>query len=132
MAPFFGASVKSDAMPVAAAVEMIRATPAERRSDFARDIWERRRAVWLERAQRFGSVLTGFAPSLCTPSIRQNLIEPLKKLHKFAEPSRILLAKRIGIEVHYVIANLPHLVEFFDKDGPVNKQVQFCPSVGVL
>ena len=31
-------------MPVAAAVEMIRATPPERRSQFAQEIWERRRA----------------------------------------------------------------------------------------
>jgi hypothetical protein len=35
---------ESDAMPVAAAVEMIRATPLERRSEFAREIWDRRRA----------------------------------------------------------------------------------------
>ena len=35
---------ESTAMPVAAAVEMIRATPPQRRSEFAREIWERRRA----------------------------------------------------------------------------------------
>lgn len=35
---------ESDAMPVAAAVEMIRATPPRRRSEFAEQIWERRRA----------------------------------------------------------------------------------------
>jgi heterodisulfide reductase subunit C len=35
---------ESNAMAVPAAVEMIRATPPERRSEFARDIWERRRA----------------------------------------------------------------------------------------
>ena len=35
---------QSDAMPVKAAVEMIRATPPERRSEFAQEIWERRRA----------------------------------------------------------------------------------------
>lgn len=34
----------SDAMPVEAAVDMIRATPPERRSDFAQEIWERRRS----------------------------------------------------------------------------------------
>jgi hypothetical protein len=35
---------EADAMPVAGAVEMIRATPPERRSSFAREIWELRRA----------------------------------------------------------------------------------------
>ena len=35
---------EGDAMPVAAAVEMIRATPPNRRSEFAREIWERRKA----------------------------------------------------------------------------------------
>ena len=34
---------ESDAMPVAAAVEMIRATPPARRSEFAREIWALRR-----------------------------------------------------------------------------------------
>jgi len=34
---------KSDAMDTAAAVEMIRATPPERRSQFAKEIWEIRR-----------------------------------------------------------------------------------------
>jgi hypothetical protein len=34
---------ESDAMSVPAAVEMIRATPPARRSEFAREIWERRR-----------------------------------------------------------------------------------------
>lgn len=34
----------SGAMPVKAAVEMIRATAPERRSEFAEDIWQRRRA----------------------------------------------------------------------------------------
>lgn len=34
---------ESDAMPPAAAVEMIHATPPERRSEFARKIWEIRR-----------------------------------------------------------------------------------------
>jgi hypothetical protein len=34
---------ESDAMDVAAAVEMIRATPPERRSDFAHQIWDIRR-----------------------------------------------------------------------------------------
>ena len=34
---------KSDAMSVPAAVEMIRATPPERRSQFAGEIWEKRR-----------------------------------------------------------------------------------------
>jgi hypothetical protein len=43
---------ESDAMPVAAAVEMIRATPPERRSEFAEQIWERRRA-------RYGPTGTG-------------------------------------------------------------------------
>jgi len=37
---------ESNAMPVAAAVEMIRATPPERRSEFAREIWERRRVQY--------------------------------------------------------------------------------------
>jgi len=35
---------EADTMPVAAAVEMIRTTPPERRSSFAREIWELRRA----------------------------------------------------------------------------------------
>jgi hypothetical protein len=35
---------ESDAMPVAAAVAMVRATPPARRSDFAEQIWKRRRA----------------------------------------------------------------------------------------
>ena len=35
---------ESDQMTVPAAVETIRATPPERRSDFAAQIWERRRA----------------------------------------------------------------------------------------
>ena len=35
---------ESDAMSVAAAVEMIHATPPGRRSGFAREIWERRKA----------------------------------------------------------------------------------------
>jgi hypothetical protein len=35
---------QSGAMPLKAAVEMIRATPPERRSEFAQEIWERRRA----------------------------------------------------------------------------------------
>jgi hypothetical protein len=34
---------ESDQMTVPAAVELIRATPPERRSDFAREIWSRRR-----------------------------------------------------------------------------------------
>ena len=34
---------ESDAMPVAAAVDMIRATPPEKRSEFAQEIWSRRR-----------------------------------------------------------------------------------------
>ena len=34
----------SDAMPVKAAVELIRATPPQRRSEFAQEIWQRRRA----------------------------------------------------------------------------------------
>lgn len=34
---------ESDAMPVAAAVEMIRATPPARRSQFAQEIWDKRR-----------------------------------------------------------------------------------------
>jgi len=34
---------ESDAMPVAAAVDMIRATLPERRSEFAQEIWSRRR-----------------------------------------------------------------------------------------
>ena len=34
---------ESDQMTVPAAVEMIRATPPERRNDFARQIWRRRR-----------------------------------------------------------------------------------------
>ena len=34
---------QSDAMTVPAAVEMIRATPPERRSQFAREIWQKRR-----------------------------------------------------------------------------------------
>jgi hypothetical protein len=33
----------SDAMPVQAAVEMIRATPPTKRSEFAEEIWQRRR-----------------------------------------------------------------------------------------
>jgi hypothetical protein len=43
---------ESDAMTVPAAVEMIRATPPERRSEFAEQIWERRRA-------RYGPTGTG-------------------------------------------------------------------------
>ena len=35
---------ESDAMTVPAAVEMIRATPAENRSRYAREIWRKRRA----------------------------------------------------------------------------------------
>ena len=35
---------ESDQMTVPAAVEMIRATPLQRRSEFAEEIWERRRA----------------------------------------------------------------------------------------
>jgi hypothetical protein len=35
---------QSDQMTVSAAVEVIRATPPERRSEFAQEIWERRRA----------------------------------------------------------------------------------------
>ena len=35
---------QSDAMSVPAAVELIRQTPPSRRSEFAREIWERRRA----------------------------------------------------------------------------------------
>jgi hypothetical protein len=31
-------------MPVKAAVELIRATPPQRRSEFAQEIWQRRRA----------------------------------------------------------------------------------------
>jgi hypothetical protein len=34
---------ESDQMPVPAAVGLIRATPPERRSEFAQEIWERRR-----------------------------------------------------------------------------------------
>lgn len=34
---------ESDAMTIPAAVEMIRATPPERRSQFAREIWAKRR-----------------------------------------------------------------------------------------
>ena len=34
---------ESDPMPVTAAVEMIRATPPEKRSEFAYDIWRRRK-----------------------------------------------------------------------------------------
>jgi hypothetical protein len=34
---------ESDAMPVAAAVTMVRRTPPERRSEFAHEIWSRRR-----------------------------------------------------------------------------------------
>src|SRR5438552_282259 len=34
---------ESNAMSIPAAVEMIRATPPARRSEFAREIWERRR-----------------------------------------------------------------------------------------
>jgi hypothetical protein len=34
---------ESDAMTVPAAVQMIRATPAEKRSQFAKEIWNRRR-----------------------------------------------------------------------------------------
>jgi hypothetical protein len=34
---------ESSVMTVDAAVEMIRATPARKRSDFAREIWRRRR-----------------------------------------------------------------------------------------
>src|ERR1700686_4341389 len=34
---------ESDAMPIAAAVQMIRATQPNRRSEFASEIWERRR-----------------------------------------------------------------------------------------
>ena len=34
---------ESGAMPVDTAVEMIRATPQSRRSEFAREIWQRRR-----------------------------------------------------------------------------------------
>jgi hypothetical protein len=37
---------ESTAMPVAGAVEMIRATPPNRRSEFAREIWEKRRAQY--------------------------------------------------------------------------------------
>ena len=37
---------ESDAMTVPAAVEMIRATPAERRSQFAEEIWRKRRTHW--------------------------------------------------------------------------------------
>ena len=37
---------ESDAMTVPAAVEMIRATPPEDRSRFAREIWQRRREHW--------------------------------------------------------------------------------------
>ena len=37
---------QSDAMSVPAAVEMIRATPADRRSAFASEIWEKRRRRW--------------------------------------------------------------------------------------
>jgi hypothetical protein len=35
---------ESDAMTVPAAVTIIRATPPDRRSEFAEEIWERRRA----------------------------------------------------------------------------------------
>lgn len=35
---------ESDVMPVAAAVQIVRATPPARRSEFAQQIWERRRA----------------------------------------------------------------------------------------
>ena len=37
---------ESDAMSVPAAVEMIRATPPERRSEYARAIWQLRRERW--------------------------------------------------------------------------------------
>ena len=43
----------SDAMTVPAAVEMIRATPPARRSEFAREIWERRRKRGTDREVPF-------------------------------------------------------------------------------
>ena len=44
---------ESDAMTVPAAVEMIRATPPERRSEFAREIWEKRRQHGTEKQVPF-------------------------------------------------------------------------------
>ena len=44
---------ESDAMPVAAAVEMIRATPPTKRSEFAQEIWARRRARGTDRLVPF-------------------------------------------------------------------------------
>jgi hypothetical protein len=41
---------ESIAMPIAAAVEMIRATPAKRRSGFAAEIWERRKQHGTDRS----------------------------------------------------------------------------------
>lgn len=43
---------QSDAMDTAAAVEMIRATPPERRSEFAQKIWEIRRRRGTDRLTR--------------------------------------------------------------------------------
>jgi hypothetical protein len=42
----------SDAMTVPAAVEMIRATPPEDRSRYAREIWRRRRDHWGQSGQQ--------------------------------------------------------------------------------
>lgn len=46
---------ESDAMSVPAAVELIRATPPATRSEFAREIWERRRERGTERRVPFSS-----------------------------------------------------------------------------
>jgi hypothetical protein len=43
---------ESDQMTVPAAVEMIRATPPERRSRFAREIWEKRREHGTDKGER--------------------------------------------------------------------------------
>jgi hypothetical protein len=44
---------ESDQMTVLAAVEMIRATPTDTRSEFARQIWERRKARGTDREVPF-------------------------------------------------------------------------------
>lgn len=44
---------ESDAMSVSAAVEMIRATPPRKRSEFAREIWARRRERGTDREVPF-------------------------------------------------------------------------------
>jgi hypothetical protein len=78
--------------------------------------------------QRLAFTSGRYLCNACSGLCGSDVTELLKKRNKSPERIEIVIADPIGVNVHYVVSDQPHVVQFFNKCRSIDAELETIPQ----